>query len=111
VKTLKKSDGALGKEDAEMENAGEARLGMELRNRRSIEAVVDVIDDRADGSRSNNPVASMQAALALELNAGISIDFGDQSIIDSSIETLSRIAGPIAMLTTIAAAALAVGLI
>jgi hypothetical protein len=53
----------------------------------------------------------MQAALALELNAGISIDFGDQSIIDSSIETLSRIAGPIAMLTTIAAAALAVGLI
>ncbi|MDF0542443.1 hypothetical protein PX699_08830 [Sphingobium sp. H39-3-25] len=111
MKTLKKSDGALGKEDAEMENAGEARLGMELHNRRPIEAVGDVIDDRADAGRSTNPVASMQAALALELNAGTPFDFGDQSIVDSSIEALSRIAGPIAMLATIVAAAWAVGFI
>ncbi len=111
MKTLKKSEGALGNEDAEMENAGDARLGLSYNNRRSVEAIDDRVEIRPEGFLAKNPVASMQAALAFELSGGTPLEYPDRSFIDGSIETMSRIAGPVAMVATMAAAAWAVGLI
>lgn len=111
MKTLKKSEGALGNEDAEMDNASDARMGYSFDNRQPVEAIGETIEIRAEGFLAKNPVASMQVALAFELNGGTPLEFPDRSFVDRSIETISRIAGPVAMIATIAAAAWAVGLI
>lgn len=111
MKTLKKSEGALGNEDAEMDHVSDARMGYSFDNRQPVESTAEQVEIRTDGFLAKNPVASMQAALAFELNGGMALEFPDRSLIDSSIDTISRIAGPVAMIATIAAAAWAVGLI